>query len=143
MIIREIAWGSPDYAAAVFLRNDLLCLPVGASIFSSDLRQEKDSFHFAAFDAEGRMTGTLILAPDSDTQFHVRQVAVLPAMRGQGTGHALMAHAEAFARARGVRTLRLDARTNARRFYLACGFTVCGEPFGRVDLRLTPMQKQL
>lgn len=143
MVIRELPWGSMDYAAAVALRNELLCLPVGATVFERDLREEKGSFHIAAFDDAGGMIGTLTLRPESETQFHVNQVATVPALRGNGIGHKLMAYAEEFARAKGARVLALDARMYTLPFYQSCGYAVCGEEFGRPDLRLVPMEKMI
>ncbi|MEA4824509.1 MAG: GNAT family N-acetyltransferase [Clostridiaceae bacterium] len=143
MVIRELLWGSMDYAAAIAMRNELLCLPVGATVFERDLREEKDFFHIAAFDDTGNMIGTLMLRPESETQFHVNQVATLPALRGTGIGHALMTYAEDFARAKGVRILVLDARMYALHFYQSCGYTVYDEEFGRPELRLVPMRKMI
>lgn len=72
---------------------------------------------------------------------HVRQIqglAVDPAVRGGGIGHALVEAACAAAREEGARrmTLRvLGPNTPARRLYEDCGFTVegvCAEEF-RID----------
>jgi GNAT superfamily N-acetyltransferase len=59
------------------------------------------------------------------------RVYVRPRLRGQGGARALLAGAEAAARARGLTRLVLDTRTDlveARAFYLACGFTEIPPP---------------
>ena len=143
MEVRQIPWGGMEYAKMIALRNELLCLPVGGCVFGADLRAEKDYYSFLAYDDAGEAVGTLLLMPESETQVHVRQVATLPRVRGQGYGHALMAAAEAFAREKGFVRMVLDSRQGAKHFYAACGFADCGEDFGRPDLRLTPMEKRI
>jgi len=143
MIIREIEWGSSEYGYAVALRNELLSIPIGGTVFNRDLRTEKEMVHVAAFSDDGHIVGTLMLRPESETQFHVNQVAVSPALRGNGIGHKLMEFAENLAIAKGVKRLVLDSRQNALHFYQTCGFVIAGEDFGRPTLRLTPMGKNL
>ena len=141
MEVRLIPWGRTEYQKMIILRNELLCMPVGGTVFGADLRAEKNYYSLLAYDDSGEAVGTLLLMPESETQVHVRQVATLPRVRGQGYGHALMAYAENLAREKGFKRMVLDARQNAKHFYEACGFTACGEDFGRPDLMLTPMEK--
>lgn len=145
MTVREIPWGGEEYASAVALRNMLLCMPVraGASVFNFDLRTEKTQRHVCAWDDSGSMVGTLVLAPESAEQAHVRQVATRPEVRGRGYGRALMLYGEELARGAGYKRLVLDARQNVIAFYESLGYTVCGETFGDPDLPLTPMEKIL
>ncbi|MGY6118456.1 GNAT family N-acetyltransferase [Paraburkholderia strydomiana] len=48
---------------------------------------------------------------------HIDDIVVAAEARGRGTGQALMEYAEADARARGMRTVFLDARPEAVSFY--------------------------
>jgi GNAT superfamily N-acetyltransferase len=56
--------------------------------------------------AADRITGLIVLVPEPDTLL-IENVAVDPDRQGEGIGRALMAHAEEFARAAGLSTLRL------------------------------------
>ncbi len=142
MEVRQIPWGGEEYEKMLELRSELLT-PPGWPRGRIDPTPEKDFYFFMAYDDAGEAVGTLMLMPESETQVHVRQVATRPRVRGQGYGHALMAAAEAFAREKGFKRMVLDSRQGARHFYSVCGFTVCGEDFGRPDLRLTPMDKYI
>ena len=56
---------------------------------------------------------------------HISVIATSEAAQGTGVGRALMAHAEAWARARGMTLLTLnvfDGNTRARRLYEHAGF---------------------
>lgn len=58
----------------------------------------------------------------------VESVFIPPAMRGRDVGRALMARAEAIARARGCIGIWLDTYSfQARGFYEKLGFEVCGQ----------------
>lgn len=143
MDIREITWGDGDYARAVVLRNDVLSLPRGRTIFDFDFKTEKTQLHFAAFDGE-RVVGSLTLMPEDAGQCHMRQVAVDPAMRGTGIGKALVEYAESEAKRRGYTEITLDSRDGALGFYQRLGYRICGVPRKPApDLTLTPMCRQL
>jgi ribosomal protein S18 acetylase RimI-like enzyme len=56
---------------------------------------------------------------------HVSDLVVLPAWRGRGIGHALLARGEAYARTRGAERLRIGVMARnegARRLYVTRGF---------------------
>jgi ribosomal protein S18 acetylase RimI-like enzyme len=56
---------------------------------------------------------------------HISVIATSESAQGTGVGRALMAHAEAWARARGMALLTLnvfDGNTRARRLYERAGF---------------------
>jgi putative acetyltransferase len=99
-----------------FLSIDELCAP-----------------HIAFFIAEedGRALGCVALA-HFGAYGEVKSLFTDPALRGRGTGAALMAALEADARAQGLPLLRLETGDDlfaAHRLYQRCGFTICG-PFG-------------
>lgn len=80
---------------------------------------------------EGRVEGCVYVLVATDffglRHGHVSVIAVSRAAEGTGTGAALIAHAEAWTRARGLPLLTLNvfaANTRARRFYEKAGFGV-------------------
>ena len=67
--------------------------------------------------------------PFADRVWNLRFIAVLPQVRRQGTGAALLRAAEARLREQGVRLLLIDtaggpSQAGARAFYLAEGYTL-------------------
>lgn len=78
---------------------------------------------------EGAPAGCLYVHPAQDffgrRHAHISVIATTAAAEGTGVGRALMAHAEAWARERGLSLLTLNvfaANTRARRFYEKAGF---------------------
>lgn len=80
----------------------------------------------------GRIVGTTTLItagpPNGRWRAEIAKVLTHPDARRQGIAAALMAHAEAMARADGRRVLVLDTWTgsDAERLYVALGWTVAG-----------------
>jgi GNAT superfamily N-acetyltransferase len=89
---------------------------------------------------DGRYIGTATLRPpnpesevplyrESDVRV-LTQFCVCPTMKGEGVGHALHAHVEAYAREQGARWLVLDTAKPATKLiamYEAWGYTRVGE----------------
>jgi len=87
----------------------------------------------AALDDNGRVTGSaqLALEPRANGRHRaeVQKVMVLTALRGQGTGAALMSRVETEARSRGRRLLFLDTsagESGAVKFYERLGYAFAG-----------------
>lgn len=77
---------------------------------------------------------------------HIRSMAVLPAMRGQGIGKALLAYVEDFACTNGYKRLILNTTpflTRAIRLYEAFGFEFTGSEQNWFGTRLSAMTKPL
>ncbi len=83
------------------------------------------SLHALARDQGDRVLGTGRLLPDG----HIGRMAVLKHARGRGVGAALLQALLAAARARGDRTVVLNAQLHAVPFYRRYGFVEEGEPF--------------
>ena len=80
---------------------------------------------------DGAAAGCLYVHPAQDffgrRHAHISVIATTAAAEGTGIGRALMAHAETWARERGLSLLTLNvfaANTRARRFYERAGFEV-------------------
>lgn len=83
------------------------------------------SRHVVACDAAGNPIGTGRLLPDG----HIGRMAVLPAWRAQGVGHALMERLIEAASDRGEVKLALNSQIQACGFYAGFGFVAEGEDF--------------
>jgi GNAT superfamily N-acetyltransferase len=82
---------------------------------------------FFVLRADGEPAGCLGLHPTGE----LTRVYVAPGFRRRGGARALLAAAEAHARAHGITRLFLDTRTDlleARAFYVSCGFTEIPPP---------------
>ncbi len=83
---------------------------------------------------DGTLVGTVALKRLSDDHEELKSMRTDPARRGRGVASALLRHALADARARGVRRVSLETGSMAffepaRALYRKHGFTECG-PFG-------------
>lgn len=68
---------------------------------------------------------------------------VVPAEMGRGYGAALLAHATAAAKSRGVQQIRIDADPNAEAFYIRCGATINGLVPAPIDEQPARVRPQL
>lgn len=78
----------------------------------------------------GGLLGAASLLPAAgDAERQVRQVAVVPDLRGRGVGRVLMEAAEFLAVSEGADALWLNARDSAFPFYEALGYSFDGPEF--------------
>ena len=141
--LSQIQYGSPEYAAAFALREEVLRKPLGLSLRPETLQQVRDYLYLAC-----HVDGELVGLPGarcrkSDREIRMRQVAVAPRLQGQGIGRALVEFAEQFARERGFTLMTLHARDTAIPFYEKLGYECVGEPFVEVTILHQAMQKRL
>lgn len=142
LTIKQIAVGSPAYEQELEIRDLVLRKPIGRSIAQDDLSGEQQCTHFGIFEGD-RLLGTLYLKEESDRTMRVKQVAVREEWRKCGLGSKLFAYLFDYCRARGVRTLRLDARADASGFYQKLGFQKTGETVYYFRLPHFCMKKEL
>lgn len=83
--------------------------------------------------------GTGRLLPDG----HIGRMAVLRDWRGSGVGSALLVTLMDLARAAGMRTVALNAQTQAMPFYTHHGFAAEGEEFLEAGIPHRHMHRQL
>ena len=140
--LNQIAFASPDYAAAVALRRAVLRAPLGLDFTVEQLAAEHGDLHLGAFDS-GALVGVVILTPCEDGVFKLRQMAVSDAARGQGVGARLLVFAETEALRRGGVRIMLEARLTAQAFYARHGYEPRGEVFTQVTLPHILMTKAI
>lgn len=87
---------------------------------------------------DGRLIGILGMRPVHTLvrgpHLHIDDIVVDESERQKGSGRALMAYAEADARARGMTAVFLDARPEAIKFYERLGFALHTTPSMRKGL---------
>jgi predicted GNAT family N-acyltransferase len=137
-----IEHGSPEYAAAVALRNEVLRKPLGLSLSDAQLQAESDDHHLAGL-LDGRLVACLVLTPVSVSVIRMRQVAVAPDCRGRGIGKALVLFAERYAADHGFSEMTAHARESALPFYEKLGYTRVGETFAEVGIPHVGIRKSL
>jgi predicted GNAT family N-acyltransferase len=85
---------------------------------------EKDSFHIAAWDNEGRIIGVGRLHHLAQKRAQLRFMAVEPGARGHGVGKAILESLEVRAIESGISEVILHSREDAVSFYRANGYQV-------------------
>jgi GNAT superfamily N-acetyltransferase len=113
-------WRSPDEISDADAREMIAAVASGSSASNEVLIAERD----------GHAVGCLHMLTMTDffgrEHAHISVIATSESAQGSGVGRALMAHAEAWARARGMSLLTLnvfDGNARARRLYEQSGFT--------------------
>jgi predicted GNAT family N-acyltransferase len=142
LVVSQIEYGSAAYRAAVALRDELLRRPLGLRLTDQELEQDRQYPHFVC-EADGEIVGCLMLAPLSDTDVRVRQVAVAQHAQRRGVGRAMTDFAEAFARRAGFTRMILHSRESAVPFYQKMGYERVGEFFEEVTVPHCEMRKEL
>lgn len=95
-------------------------------------RQSHGGYELVGAYRDGRLIGVMGMRPvhtlARGPHLHVDDLVVDEAVRGSGAGRALMAYAEADARARGMGAVFLDARPDAIPFYEREQYTLHAAP---------------
>lgn len=138
----EIAFNSPEYRLACSLRNEVLRLPLGLSLYDEDLELESEHWHFGIFENEA-LVGCVVVVPLAAGEAQLKQMAIAEAVRGNGLGRRLFEALEARLIAMGVGELRLHARETAVGFYEQLGFESEGELFLEVSIPHVKMRKRI
>ena len=140
--IRRIDYNSADYNEELQLRNRVLRIPLGLSLFDEPLGNEAHDHHVGLFSG-GKLVGVLILTPLDKGEIQMRQVAVDEIYQGKGLGALLVEHAEALSKDLGNRKIVLHARTAVTGFYEKLGYQSVGEVFTEVSIPHIAMEKIL
>ena len=141
IVYREYDWGSDEYGQALILRNRLLRRPLGMCLYDEALSVEKDFLHFGAFQ-EGKLIATLLLVPEADAIYRMKQVAVEETFQRQGIGLGLLQFCEATLQEKGAAGIVLHARKTAEPFYVKAGYLPKGTAFTEVKIPHQAMEKR-
>lgn len=135
----EVGYGSADYLELVRLRDLHLRQPIGLRLNPADRVGEDSHRHFAIKEGD-QIAGGLIAVRLSPDSAKLRQMWVLPELRGQGHGRNLLETVEQLLVLHGVSHFFLHARQDVIGFYEKCGYstvggiiTEVGRPHQRMD----------
>ena len=112
-------------------RWKILREPIGKSVESLKDHHEKHAFHLI-----GMMNNKIIacgrLHKNSSIEAQIRYMAVDKKLRGQGLGKKIVEHLEDYASRNQFKTIVLNARDHAIKFYQNSGYEVVG-PYNGSD----------
>jgi predicted GNAT family N-acyltransferase len=134
---------SPEYDLCVRLRYKLLRKPLELEFTELQLEEEKNEFHFAAFNLESDLLGCLIFKQIDLKTLKMRQVAIEVNLQGQGIGQFLVHESEKWARLNGYELIVLHARDTAAPFYTKLNYVKEGELFEEVNIPHWFMKKNI
>ena len=141
MIFREIEFGSDDYRKECELRNKVLRIPLGRSLYDEDLSSESQQMHFGIFDERNNLVASVIAVNISSTQARIRQMAVDTEYQGKGYGRSLIRCVEDHLGQMGRVHFFMHARMSAVGFYEKLGYARVGQEFMEVGLPHVKMEK--
>ncbi len=139
---KQIEYGSETYKEELQLRNRVLRIPLGMSLFDENLEKEATEIHLGAF-SEYRLIGVLILSELNKTEVKMRQVAIDDGWRNKGIGSQFIRFSENFCAQKFYTTIRLHARKTAVHFYEKCGYQVQGDSFLEINIPHFKMYKSI
>jgi predicted GNAT family N-acyltransferase len=132
---------SPDYRAAVFLREEILRKPLGLTFTCEELEKEKDHIHIAGFIGT-EVIATAVLVPE-ETIFKMQRVVVKEDLQNQGIASSMLKFCEDYARAHGYKEIYCHARDKAVPFYLKNNYSPEGDYFDENTISHLKMRKSL
>jgi predicted GNAT family N-acyltransferase len=138
----EIAFGSENFRQECELRNDILRVPLGLSLYEENLTAEREQMHFGLFNGD-RLLACVIAVPLSSSEVKLRQMAVAAADQGRGCGSIIICCLEELLLISGFQHVCLNARISAAGFYAKLGFSAIGAQFIEVGIPHIKMQKKL
>ncbi len=131
-VVQEIRYGAweqlREHATPISMEVFVQEQNVPAELEMDDM--DAVCLHAVAFGADGTAIGTGRLLPDG----HIGRMAVHKSARGGGVGGALLQGLMEQARARGDKTVVLNAQTRAAAFYQNHGFVQRGEEFDEAGI---------
>lgn len=140
--LRIIETTSPIYPSQQRLRDEVLRKPLGRQLSAADIDRDRAGAHFVAV-REGEVVACVGLYPDGPDKVRLRQMAVSPALQGQGVGLRVLTFAEDWARRRGIAEIETHAGVSAQGFYERAGYVAEGEQFEEVTIPHIAMRKRL
>lgn len=103
---------------------------------------EKEA-EFIAYFANGEIAGCARFYRESETAFHIDNIAFDKTARGKGLGKELIAFLCGECRRKGAEQVTVNAKSEAVIFYKKCGFSVNGEEYADENFLRTPLVVEL
>ena len=122
--------GSTDELKKYFdLRYEILRKPWNQPYSSTKDEWEDQSIHILMLDENEDAIACGRLQINSKTEGQIRSMAVRTDLQGKGLGKKIIEYIEQKAKELKLKTIILDARINAVKFYESCGYVVVGESY--------------
>ena len=141
MKFQEIKFGSSDYRKECELRNKILRIPIGLSLFDDNLGIEEQQMHFGLFDQDKNLIACVIAVACTPTEIKIRQMSVESKHQGKGYGRRIINAVEEKLLQQGFTHFCLNARITAAGFYEKLGYIRVGHEFTEVGLAHIRMEK--
>jgi predicted GNAT family N-acyltransferase len=135
------ARGAGEVDAALALRHEVFVVEQRVPIEEEIDAHDETALHLVAVDG-GRVVATCRLVREGET-VKLGRMAVAAGARGHGLASALLAEAEARARALGAARIALAAQTGALGLYERAGYTAYGERFLDAGIEHVMMARDL
>ena len=121
---------TPDELEKYFsLRFEILRKPWNQPESSTKDEWEDQSIHVLMLDENGDAIACGRLQLNSPEEGQIRSMAVRTDLQGKGLGKKIIAYIEGKAAELKLKTIILDARENAVKFYEGCGYAVLGKSY--------------
>lgn len=111
------------------LRYEILRKPWNQPMKSTKDEWEDQSIHVLMLDEKDEAIACGRLQLNSKTEGQIRSMAVQTELQGKGLGKKIIEYIEKRASELNLKTINLDARINAVKFYESCGYKVIGESY--------------
>ena len=111
------------------LRYEILRKPWNQPVDSTKDEWEDQSIHVLMLNEREEAIACGRLQINSKDEGQIRSMAVLTALQGKGLGKKIIDYIEKRADGLKMKTIVLDARINAVKFYESCGYKVVAESY--------------
>lgn len=140
MNFSTISASDKKYNSVLQLRNEVLRVPLGLSLFDENLKDEKDEIFFI-LEIESKIVACCQLKKIDSTTSKLRQMAVLENCQHKGYGKLLIDFLEHYAKENGILKIELHARKNALDFYKKLNYQIVSNEFLEVGTPHIKMEK--
>jgi predicted GNAT family N-acyltransferase len=130
-----------EVAAALALREEVFCREQGVSLADELDGHDGEALHLVVV-RDGVVVGTCRLLAEGPT-VKLARMAVARAARGRGLAGALLAEADAQARALGAQRIVLAAQLDAQAVYERAGYVAYGDVFLDAGIEHLAMEKRV
>ena len=127
VLLKQLAYGSPDYQETIALRNTIMREPLGLSIYDEDLTNEKEAIIIGAFSDNTLLGVGIAILQNKD--YHIDYICVDTRQQQGGIGRLVLNELEKIGHSQGAKTANLAARLSAQGFYEKQGYHTVGKPY--------------
>lgn len=125
--IRKIEYDSDAYKEVLELRNKVMRIPLGTSVYDEDLSGEKDALILGCYE-DGVLVGTTVMSYHGDA-CKIDTLCIDTDVQRGGIGTLLLQELEKRAKEAGYVWMTMDARVSAQKFYEKYGYSAVGETY--------------